>query len=141
MQILSLLILMAVSVSCSGGDHPPEVNGPETGALPQLPDPIRYNDLEWMVGPDSNTSWDAAVRWVESLGDRWRMPTPDELRALYDSGVDPDDWGPFQNSGYGVWSGELFDPASAWLFNFFRGFELWIERDETRYIRAFAVRP
>ncbi len=45
-------------------------------------------NLEWYVGPDKDTSWDDAVSWATSLstcGTGWRMPTADELKALYDA--------------------------------------------------------
>lgn len=34
--------------------------------------------------PESMT-WDAAVKWCESLGDGWRLPTSDELDVLYEN--------------------------------------------------------
>ncbi len=42
--------------------------------------------FEWYAGPDKDTSWNEAKRWVESLnvaGGGWRMPTRKELKALY----------------------------------------------------------
>ncbi len=43
-------------------------------------------NLEWIVGPDTGTTWDEAKRWLESLseaGGGWRMPTMDELERLF----------------------------------------------------------
>ncbi len=42
--------------------------------------------LEWVAGPDMDTSYYRAVEWVRNLtiaGGRWRMPTSEELRTLY----------------------------------------------------------
>ena len=43
-------------------------------------------NLEWIVGPDKDTTWDEARAWVESLsveGGGWRMLTREEVKALY----------------------------------------------------------
>ena len=42
--------------------------------------------LEWIAGPDVDTSYYQAVEWVRGLavsGGGWRMPTARELEALY----------------------------------------------------------
>ncbi len=47
-------------------------------------------DLEWYPGPDKNTTWDEAKRWVANLnvdGGGWRMPTGKELWSLYQKGA------------------------------------------------------
>lgn len=80
---------------------------------------ISRNGLKWRVGPDENTTWIQASDWIESQGDEWRMPTTDELRDLRDSGVSADDWGPFNNTGLWVWSGDLENPLwTAHSFSF-----------------------
>lgn len=44
-------------------------------------------NLEWIVGPDLDTNYDAAERWIASqqdtAGGGWRMPTETELRSIY----------------------------------------------------------
>jgi len=45
-------------------------------------------NLEWFIGPDRNTTWYDAQQWATGLntcGGGWRMPTLDEIRALYDA--------------------------------------------------------
>jgi len=45
--------------------------------------------LEWVAGPDKDTNWDVAKRYVENLtvaGGGWRMPTIEELETLYEGG-------------------------------------------------------
>ncbi len=40
--------------------------------------------LEWLAGPDRNTNWTEAKKWVESLnvaGGGWRMPIRRELKT------------------------------------------------------------
>ena len=42
---------------------------------------------EWFVGPDKNMSYDEAKKWVASLhscGKTWTLPSPKEVRTLYD---------------------------------------------------------
>lgn len=46
-------------------------------------------NLEWFVGPDRNTTWNDAQQWaigLQACGGGWRMPTLEEIRALYDPG-------------------------------------------------------
>jgi len=100
----------------------------------------RSTNLEWSLGPDSDTNWNEANSWVDGLGSNWRMPTLDELRGLYDAGVTSDDWGYFQNSGYRVWSSQTEGSSSAWLFGFFNGGELYRTRRYGNITRVFAVR-
>lgn len=102
---------------------------------------FEYNGLHWQVGPDRDMTWFEAKEWVEGLGSDWRMPTREELQSLRNAGVSAENWGPFENSGWFVWSGELHDSSSAWGFYFNIGIEDW---DYCRYKndheRAFAVR-
>ena len=46
--------------------------------------------LEWMAGPDRNTTWYAAKIWVAGLrvgGGDWRMPSIKELKTFYQTGA------------------------------------------------------
>jgi hypothetical protein len=96
--------------------------------------------LEWQVGPDEDMSWDEARAWVDGLGGNWGMPTREELRGLYDTGIRYDNWEPFENSGVRVWSGEVRESRSAWYFRFFLGGEGRYDRSVSFNARAFAVR-
>lgn len=103
---------------------------------------FEYNGLYWQVGPSRDMNWGEAKEWVDDLGGNWRMPTLAELQGLWDSGISSDNWGPFENSGLGVWSNEVRDSSSAWLFAFDYGDATWGFRSGSRYYgaRAFAVR-
>lgn len=95
--------------------------------------------LQWRVGPDSDTDWFAAQDWVNSLGGSWRMPTMDELQALYEAGITGGNWGPFENTQDYVWSKDT-DGSSAWVFLFYCDPELRMLFDRTHhYGIAFAV--
>lgn len=74
---------------------------------------FEFNGLHWQVGPDQNMNWYESKEWVDGLGGNWRMPAMEELQGLWDAGVSSDNWGLFENSGYGVWSGEARDSSSA----------------------------
>jgi len=81
--------------------------------------------LEWMAGPDRDTTWEQATRWVESLteaGGGWRMPTIKELETLYIKNSGIRNMTPLLkvNKWY-VWSGDYRDNKSAWCFNFYYG--------------------
>ena len=101
--------------------------------------------LEWMAGPDKDTNWHEAKQWVEILtvaGGDWRMPTNEELKALYQKGKGARNMTPLlKTTGWIVWSGERYsDSLSAWVFNFNLDFGNWIMRNNWNQKRAFAVR-
>jgi hypothetical protein len=115
--------------------------------------------LEWFVGPNLNTTWSDAHKWVEELaacGGRWAMPQVDQLKTLFHpyqtSGIgyytrgehwlahlDPI----FSNIGEGswVWAAGNVDTPGAPAFNFNQGVAVIISPNNKEYtIRAFAVR-
>lgn len=130
LQIM-LLIVVLVFTACGSGE-------------------FEYNGLYWCVGPNTDTGWPAAKDWVSGLDGNWRMPSRSELRALYDSGISRDNWGPFRNSGGAVWSGETTQDhmgQCAWFFDFRTGTEYYtlravvsLESSRSSGMRAFAVR-
>jgi len=99
--------------------------------------------LEWMAGPDKDTTWDEAKQWVESLrvaGGGWRMPTIDELETLYEKGKGSRNMTPLLKTTCSlVWSGDIRDSSSSRFFRFTDGARFWYPRDYS-YVRAFAVR-
>ena len=100
---------------------------------------FEYNGLYWQVGPDEDLTWDEAKAWVDGLGGNWRMPTMIELRGLWNSGIRyPANWGPFQNTGWWVWSGD--EPNIG--VNFYGGPDSWSWPSHSSSIssRVFAVR-
>jgi len=68
---------------------------------------FEYNGQQWVIGPDEPVSFQEACIWVDSLEGEWRLPSMNELEQIYDSGIRYDAWGPFQNSGWFVWSGDV----------------------------------
>ena len=97
--------------------------------------------LEWKAGPDRDMTWDEAWDWVQSLGGGWRMPSTDELKALYKKGTGSRNMTPLlKTTGWWVWSGETGGSSSARDFSFRGGFRLWLGRVASSSIRAFAVR-
>lgn len=94
--------------------------------------------LQWRVCAQDMT-WDEATAWVNSLGGNWRMPNRAELRGLWNAGIREGNFGPFENSGWGVWSGEVIDFRTARYFDFYGGGpESWTLRGVC--LGAFAVR-
>ena len=104
-----------------------------------------YTKLEWMVGPDRDTSWDEAHAWIEGLNNgagRWTMPSLELLRGLYRRNLKKNEISPlFHIEPSDVWSCELKDDDSAWAFNFIPGNTFRTYRTMSRRFRAFAVRP
>ena len=98
--------------------------------------------LEWVAGPDKDTDWWSAKIWPKGLtidGGRWRMPTTDELKTLYENGRGSRNMTSLlKNTGWYVWSGEG-SASAAWSFDFSNG----KKHSFTSYYlfaRAFAVR-
>ncbi len=111
--------------------------------------------LQWYVGPDRDTNWNDAEKWVEGLsvaGGGWRMPSRSELSGISqkDARSEHPRYLPpvFNISGWWVWSGETCYDSGAWGFNFDNGLESWNSRDSSSRwgiftssgCRVFAVR-
>jgi hypothetical protein len=113
--------------------------------------------LEWYPGPDKNTNWQDAKRWVESLtdlaGGGWRMPTRKELKTLYQRQmgekchINP----LFKTTACFVWTGETRGSSKAWGFDYsystgdigsmyVDGSKSWELRETSSYGQVFAVR-
>jgi uncharacterized caspase-like protein len=104
----------------------------------------KNTNLEWIVGPDRDTDWYDAKKWVENLrvaGGGWKMPSRKELRTLYKPGAGAYNMTHLlKTTGLWVWSGETKDSSSAWGFGFSVGYEYWEKRDASLGARAFAFR-
>ena len=100
--------------------------------------------IEWIAGPDKDTSWDEAKLWVENLSiddDDWRMPSIEELMTLYRNGAGPSNITPLINiSGTYAWSSETKDYSKAYTFNFRNGSRILASRNDSIQCRVFAVR-
>lgn len=104
------------------------------------------NGLEWIAGPDLDTTWEAASAYVTGLnidGGGWRMPALKELKTLYNPEAGPRNMCPFlKTSGWGVWSAENDGLLSGRYFQLtFRfGYILSYFRGDSYDGRGFAVR-
>ncbi len=102
------------------------------------------NGLQWYAGPDKDTNWYEAEKWVVNLtvaGGGWRMPARDELSKLYEKGRGPRNMTPlFKTTGWWVWSGEKKGSSAAWVYDFTGGYEYWPNLDYSHSNRVFAVR-
>jgi hypothetical protein len=98
--------------------------------------------LEWVAGPDRDTTWQEARSWVQQLsiaGGGWRMPTIKELKTLYEKGAGPRNLTPlFKTTGWWVWS-ETRDSGFILRFDF-AGVEDWEYPSTSLDGRGFAVR-
>lgn len=78
--------------------------------------------LEWVVEQDRSTNYAQAEQWVAACnvaGGRWRMPTRQELKSLYQPGLGEHSIDPvFKFSGASCWA-EPRDSSSAWGFVFY----------------------
>ena len=78
--------------------------------------------LEWVAGPDVDTSYYGAVEWVRRLtvsGGKWRMPSPKELSTLYRTpGVLSSTTPVLRTSGIHVWPHQDNEDWSLYLFRY-----------------------
>lgn len=102
--------------------------------------------LEWVAGPDRDTTWDEAKSWLESLnidGGGWRMPMRGELKTLYKrySGT-RNMTSLLKTSGWWVWAAETEGSSYAWFFPFIGtpGPSSSQPSNMSNNLRAFAVR-
>jgi hypothetical protein len=100
--------------------------------------------LQWVVGPDQNTSYRQALAWLEVCdigGGGWRMPTRTELKELFAECVGTCNMDPiFETTGCAVWA-EPRDSTTDWSFCFDRGHECYDVRGEINQNgRVFGVR-
>lgn len=101
--------------------------------------------LEWYAKPHKNTSWYKAKSWAENLavdGGSWRMPSRVELKTLYKKGAEKQNMTPLiktKGRGWLIWSREIVDSSSAWVFDFPDG-KFYRGGQNARMAKGFAVR-
>jgi hypothetical protein len=104
----------------------------------------KNTDLEWVAGPDRNTTWHEARTWVQKLtvdGGGWRMPTRKELKTLCRMRAGPCDMTPLlKTTGSWVWSGETKFSSAAWGLQIIWGKEDFRLQTLSDHFRVFAVR-
>jgi hypothetical protein len=76
--------------------------------------------LEWVMGPDRDTSYSEAEQWLTKCkvaGGSWRMPTGQEMATLYQKGIGRLNMDPaFKTTGWAIWAGRL-GSKRAWIFD------------------------
>jgi len=106
----------------------------------------KNTNLEWYAGPDRDTNWHDADKWVKKLdlaGGGWRMPRIKELKTLYQRGKGKlNRTALFQVTGPNVWSKERHSGSAtkSSTFSFSSGGEVYFYRSNSTRIRVFAVR-
>lgn len=113
----------------------------------------------WYIGGDINMNWISSKEWTERLTafeSKWRMPTIDELKTLYNPNYTAG-LGYYKNgkhwpakihpvfeaigSGSWVWSSEKINKTTAKAFNFNQNEEIIFPITNTKYsTRAFAIK-
>jgi hypothetical protein len=78
-------------------------------------------------------TWPEAKKACNDLGNGWRLPTKEELEAMYTQ-LHKKGLGPFQSNNY--WSSAEVDYNDAWFFSFFAGWHSSYSKNETSYVRA-----
>jgi hypothetical protein len=80
-------------------------------------------------------NWEDAKRACNELGDGWRLPTKEELKAMHDQ-LHKKGHGNFESDGY--WSNTEVDIYLAWYFDFTSGAADYYDKDHltTYYVRA-----
>ncbi|MBA4393750.1 MAG: hypothetical protein C0407_09385 [Desulfobacca sp.] len=99
--------------------------------------------FQWAPDPGQPMNWKQAQDYAQNLKlsvySDWRLPTRAELRELFDKssrgGIDP----AFLLNGPCVWSSEMKDPSSAWIFYFNDGKEDWTNQNFFN-VQVLAVR-
>ncbi len=120
------------------------------GRFEKLSSGIIYDsttNLEWYVGPDEDTSWHQADKWVKSLdvaGGGWRLPTKSDLQSIYSRETGERNMSSLlKTTGLGVWS-SYSELSRGWAHSgfYYRGngkFEPLYNTVSTN-MRAYAVR-
>jgi hypothetical protein len=112
-MFLSVMILLYTGIQIAKGQDSAETwKDSETGLI-------------WTVEDNGNDfGWNQANNYCESLTlgghTDWRLPTIDELEALYDGKLSKQykAKGPIKLTGANLWSGTRNNNGDAWSFNF-----------------------
>jgi hypothetical protein len=107
--------------------------------------------LEWLAGPDIDTTWDQAKAFVDKIdasqyGKGWSMPTLEQLEELYEPGKGKNNIDPvfgFEDNWLCIWSNKIHDSSVAWYLDFGDlgyGEEYWCDHSDGTDGRCLAVR-
>lgn len=138
------------------GDRPTAEARPSQPATPDVPLPkdpgegMVHDPKTDLIWTDSDNGgmidWNDAKKYCEELElggwDDWRLPTYDELEAMYDESLDREYKirRGIELSECCVWSSEQPFSYSATMFNFYSGGSEWRDRDEYELQRTLCVR-
>jgi hypothetical protein len=102
-------------------------------------------NLEWYVGPDEDTNWYEADKWVKGLdidGGGWRLPTKNDLASIYSPKTGKRKMSPiFKTTGVWVWSTYYVSTWNRKAY-YYGGHPKYhsIPTTSSKTMRAFAVR-
>ncbi len=82
-------------------------------------------------------NWEEAKRACNDLGDGWRLPTKEELKAIFNQ-LHKNGEGNFESDGY--WSNTEVDIYLAWYFDFNTGSADYYDKDHLTTYLVRAVR-
>lgn len=111
---------------------------------PETNPKVEKRPLEWIVGPNQDTTWNEANAWLESLnkkGGDWRFPTIKEIEALCEINGGLNSFAQ-QLKTYGrfLWAKDTDHYWAKWSFDLQEGSSKQIYRDKADKQRAIAVR-
>lgn len=149
--LITLVCLVFIEGCTTSGSNLRGETGQDKEEFVRYDNGIVYHqssDIEWIAGPDEDTTFVKADYWAHTLdtdGGGWRLPTANELRTLYDPGKGPKNITPLlKTTGWHVWTS---DSDSQWnrFFSFIAG-QVQRETNSRHYAangdskRGFAVR-
>ena len=92
---------------------------------------------------ETECSWSEAMQWCRNHGDGWRLPTKDELLAIYRNKLDINYWltrykgGKLKDGIY--WSSTEYNSGCAWLVDMFSGGTGTYDKSNYDYVRAVSA--
>jgi len=136
--VLAVAFFLATIINCSADER---FSRTADGVITDS-----QTNLQWLPGPDRDTSYYEAERWVPAqtvAGGGWRLPTREELRTLYDSSFGENkNISPliFKTSGDYLWVWvEVRAGARSSPFPFYSGIEFGRYSDHSKDKQALAV--
>ena len=119
------------NIVIDGVEYTPVIKKDEVIAKPIVLHKSLILDFEVYPTDLGEMNWDKAKKACANLGDSWRLPTKDELNLIYEN---KNVVGGFANSYY--WSSTEGDINYAWNQSFGKGFQNYLSRTNTYYVRA-----